>query len=485
MRPLQRAARKGLTFGGSGGFSRPPFWANEMFEDRMVLGTSWRPDREEIESSFEGYVRGAYKSNGIVFACIQARARAFSEARFQFQQMTGGRPGNLFGTPELALLEEPWPNGTTGELLVRMEQDASLAGNFFATVSEAGGTRRIRRLRPDFVTIVTGSPNDDPFSIDAKVIGYIYEPRRGEKKPVLLTPEQVVHWSPIPDPEAQWRGMSWLTPVLREIEGDTAATRHKLKYFENGATASFVVTYDSAISEPAFRAFVSAFNEAHQGADNAYKTIHLGGGADVKTVGADLKQLDFKVTQGAGETRIAAAAGAHPVIVGLSEGMAGSSLNQGNFEAAKRLFADITIRPNWRSASAALAKFAPPPSGARLWYDDRDIPFLKEDQQDAAQILAANAAAMRQLLDAGFAADDVVRAVTSGDLSTLAGKHTGLFSVQLRPAGAEDAPPLDPAVVNAAGQLIRSGFVPADVLASLGLPAIPHTGLEPVALREE
>src|SRR5205823_2138143 len=32
----------------------------------------------------------------------------------------------------------------------------------------------------------------------------------------------------------RWRGMSWLTPVLREIQADTATTRHKQKFFENG-----------------------------------------------------------------------------------------------------------------------------------------------------------------------------------------------------------------------------------------------------------
>jgi phage portal protein BeeE len=440
VRPLQRAARKGLRFGtGSGTFIQPSHWAADLIGDTSTIGapSPWgTPNREEVENSFEGYVTGAYKRNGIVFACVQARARAFSEARFQYQSFESGRPGRLFGAPSLALLENPWPNGTTGELLTRMEQDVSLAGNFFATT--AGDGTRIRRLRPDWVTIITGSPSDDPFHVEAEVLGYIYDPQNGSR-PVLLTTDKVVHWSPIPDPDAQWRGMSWLTPVLREIEGDTAATKHKLKFFENAAVAPFVITYDAGISNAAFQAFVQHFKDTHQGTDNAYKTLHLGGGADPKTLGADFKQLDFKVTQGAGETRIAAAAGAHPVIVGLSEGMSGSSLNQGNFNAAKRLFADITIRPNWRSASAALSKFTAPPSGSRLWYDDRDIPFLKEDQQDAAQILSTQATAIRQLLDAGFAPDEAVKAVTSGDLASLAGKHSGLYSVQLQPAGSRPA----------------------------------------------
>ena len=440
MRPLQRIARKGLTFGGTGSFVQPPFWANEMFEDRgFSLASPWRPDREPIATSFEGYVQSAYKANGIVFACVQTRSRVFSQARFQYQRMNSGRPGDLFGTADLALLEKPWENGTTSELLTRMEQDGSLAGNFYATTVDDGS--RIRRLRPDFVTIITGSPSDDPFDLEAKVIGYLYAPKVNgatRSKPVLLTPDRMVHWSPIPDPEAQWRGMSWLTPVIREIEGDSAATKHKLKFFQNGAVSNMVVTYDPTLDEDTFKAFVKVFNDAHQGTDNAYKTIHLGGGADAKTVGGDLKQLDFKVTQGAGETRIAAAAGAHPVIVALSEGMQGSSLNSGNFAAAKRLFADTTITDLWISASSALSKFAKTPAGSRLWFDARDIPFLKEDQKDAAEILSANASTIAALVAAGFKPDDVVSAVVAGDLKSLVSKHSGLYSVQLQTPGSGD-----------------------------------------------
>jgi hypothetical protein len=73
------------------------------------------------------------------------------------------------------------------------------------------------------------------------------------------------------------------------------------------------------------------------------------------------------------------------------------------------------------------------PAGSELWYDDCDIAFLKEDQQDAANIQQTKAVTIKQLIDAGFESDSVVSAVTAGDLSLL--QHTGLFSVQLQPAG--------------------------------------------------
>jgi hypothetical protein len=76
---------------------------------------------------------------------------------------------------------------------------------------------------------------------------------------------------------------------------------------------------------------------------------------------------------------------------------------------------------------------APPSGSARLWYDDRDIPFLREDVKDQAEILSMNAQTLRALLDAGFDPDAAVRAVEANDLVLLAGEHSGLFSVQLQP----------------------------------------------------
>lgn len=426
MRPLDRIARgrkRSLSFGGTGGFDVGPFWAAEARAE------------ESIEANFDSYVGRAYKANGVVFACVLARGMVFSEARFQYQRLSGGRPGDLFGDQSLGLLERPWPGGTTGELLWRMEQDASLAGNCFLTVVEDRYGRRVRRMRPDFVTIVTGSMDDDPLALDARVVGYLYKPP-GQQKPTLLTPDRVAHYSPIPDPDAQWRGMSWLQPVVTEVLADGAATKHKLKFFENGTVGSVAISYDAGVSQESVARFAEMWRQAHSGTNNAYKTFHLGGGADAKTLGADLRQLDFKVTQGAGETRIAAAAGVGAVIAQLSEGLQGSALNAGNYAAAKRRFADGTVRPLWRSASAALEAIVPPPPAARLWYDARDVSFLQEDQKDEAAIQSQQASTINSLVSAGFNPDDVIAAVTGGDLRRLTGTHSGLYSVQLQPAGA-------------------------------------------------
>jgi len=215
-------------------------------------------------------------------------------------------------------------------------------------------------------------------------------------------------------------------------------TDHRTAFFANGATPNMVVSLDPAISKQAFDDWIKAFEDKYTGLRNAYKTLYMGAGAKVQVVGTDLKQIDFKVVQGGGESRIAAAAGVPPVIVGLSEGLEAATYS--NYASARRRFADGTMRPLWRNIAGSLARIINVPSSAELWFDDRDIQFLAEDQKDKAQIQSVNAQAIRTLVDAGFEADTVVDAITAGDLSRLT--HSGLYSVQLQPPMPEGpAPP--------------------------------------------
>lgn len=416
---------------------------------------------ERPEATFMGYVGGAYKSNGVVFACMGARASVFSEARFQFRRLRNGRPGDLFGNESLAPLEEPWPNGTTGDLLSRAINDADLAGNFYAYRSRD----RIYRMRPDWVTIVLGSqldPDDPALAIDAEVIGYIYSPYGYQSggKAMALRPEQVAHFAPKPDPEARFRGMSWLTPVIREVMGDQAATSHALQYFEKGATQNYAVVLDPQIQGDAFKEFVDLFEESHPDFVNAYRTIYLGGGANIVQVGSDMRQADFKQTRGSGETRICMAAGVPPIIIGASEGLASATYS--NYAQARRAFADITMRPLWRQIAGALSTIIDVPSDAELWYDDRDISFLQDDAKDAAAILESDARSARTLTDGGYDPDSVIEAVTSRDMRRLT--HSGMLPVQVQPPGSGQQP------ANGNGNENGGGVVPARSIEWIEIP---------------
>lgn len=395
---------------------------------------------ETVEGTFAGYVQNAYKHNGIIFACMLSRLMVFSEARFLWlQRARNAQPERRWTDASLENLEHPWPGGVTSDLLMRMILDADLAGNFYAVRIDD----EIVRLRPDFVNILLAPRYYGGGQVGFKRVGYTYQEQVGigaeKPNPVAFLPDEVVHFAPSPDPLANYRGMSWLTPIIRELQTDSAATSHKQKFFEHAATPNLVVKLDPTMTPDLAEAFKEKLDERHMSAENAYKTLYVGGAADVQVVGATMQQMDFRSVQGAGETRIAAAAGVPPIIVGLSEGLAAGTYN--NYGQARRRFADGTIRPLWRNAAASLEMLFPPPNqAAELWYDEASVPFLREDTKDAAGITQTQSSAVQTLVNAGYEPDAVVAAVLADDLTGLAGHHTGLYSVQLQPPGTETPP---------------------------------------------
>lgn len=402
-------------------------------------------NKETVPNDFESYTLQAYKGDSIVFSAMWARALLFSEMRFTYQHLDDGRPGDFFHDPGLRLLEEPWPNGTTGEFNIRALQDADLAGNFYVVKEVDPKTRveRVRRLRPDWVDIVLTAPPDKARKSD--VAGYIYKPGNSpnpddwETFPIDGSKGAIAHWSPIPDPEAQYRGMSPLTPILTEILVDKGATNHKKKFFEQGATPQLAVSFKDpeslGMTPEQFQDFIREMRlNTEGGVTNAYSTMYLAGGADVTVIGSHLQQLDFRNMQGHVETRLVAALRIHPVLVGLAEAIHGAPLAIGNYQAAKDMFGEMWLRPMWRSLCDSLRGLVPQFENARLWYDDRDVTFLRQDREAQAELINQNAQTMNTLIMAGYTPESAALYITTdGDARVL--EHSGLVSVQMYTPG--------------------------------------------------
>jgi hypothetical protein len=425
-------------------------------------------DREEIGADYAGLAFGAFRTNATVFAVEMKRLSLFSQVRFAWKRR---RNNELWTDSNLRLLEHPETGETTSDLLYRILLYADFGGDV-CIVRRPG---RLRVLRPDWTVVVLGSRDrsiEEPRDIDLEMIGIIYCEGgiHSGREPESFLREEFAHFAPIRDPLARYRGMPWLLPVIRTIQADTAATTHKLKFFENGATANQIVTLDPTVTLENARKWIELFEQEHKGALNAYKTIYLGGGAKHEVVGANFQQMDFKVVQGAGQTLIAAAGGIHPTIAGLSEGLQGSSLNAGNFREAAQLVGDTFLRPQWENLVGSLEVIIPPPDdGSVLWYDESRVSFLKDDVKDAAEVLAKRASSIRVLTDGGYTPETVVQGVTSGDLGGL--KHAGYLPVQVQPIQADAAADSDPTKKKAADDDDSKAALPAPVPASAKLPA--------------
>ena len=324
--------------------------------------------KEGVPAGIVRHARDAYESNGVVFACIAARMALFSEARFQFQSTVDR---HLFGTTDLAMLEYPWPNATAGELLARLEQDVSVAGNsYIRKVNPADGSDPLLvQMRPDCVTIISEERFDDAGRVYKVPVGYAEDLAPmgvTDRPPQVYSAAEVAHYSPVPDPSACWRGMSWLTPVLREVGADQALTAYKTTHVLRGAMPGMVLKYSQRLSQPVVDRLKKRFDALYSGPENAGRTLILDEGADVTVAGSTLEQLQYVAVQAAGETRILAAAQVPAEVIGVE----GARSASGNYDLAIRRFADLWARPSWRIACASLQHLLPdvtPPT--RLWFD--------------------------------------------------------------------------------------------------------------------
>jgi phage portal protein BeeE len=363
-----------------------------------------------------------YLGNGPIGALINVRMAAFTEARFVFERKASGDV--VDDHPRLRILERPWPNGTTADLLAFMELDVSLAGNSYVWRT----SDELQRLRPDLVDILWGYRRDGTVALE----GYVWW-KDGRHRPTAigLGVDEVAHYKLTPHPFAQFAGSSWIQSVAREVDADARMNIHKDRYYHNAATPNLAIVTESQLSSDQKVALRDMLERRFTGVENAYKTIVLEGGADIKTLAHTMEQQTFTAVQAAGETRLAAAAGVPPVVVGFVQGI--QSATYSNYSQAMRRFADLTVRPMWRQAVGALASIVAAPNGSKLWYDTRDVGFLQQDGLDAAQIKSADASTLETLIRSGFEPVSAIEAIQTGRWEQLT--HTGLVSVQLQPPG--------------------------------------------------
>lgn len=454
-------------------------------EDRtglVEIFPSWGSSTERAWGS----MRQAYLVNATVHAAINARQRVFSEVQFVLRNRASGNL--VHNHPSIRVLERPWPGGTSAELLKRMELDASLSGNAY-----------VYRAASDLLQIL------DPAKVEVvsdgrEKSGYLYWPdgfQSGTPRPLTL--EEVAHWAPIPHPDRQFLGASWVEVVAAELRTDVKMIRHQEKFFDNAATPNLYVKVEGSMRPETRDRLRQELERRYMGVENAWKTLVMDGGATLQAVGSTFEQMDYVNTLTSTEARIASAAGVPPIIIALKAGLDAATYS--NYGMAMRAFADHLIRPNWTSAVAALSQIIVEPQGSHLWYDDRMVSALRQDKDAEAQILATKASAIRTLIDGGFQPDAVIAAIEANEVDRLIGHHTNLLPVQLQAPGSGEGEPDESAesepddgavsreklnvkdAVNAAGILIRSGFAPAAALQAVGLDPIEHLGLLPVTLQ--
>ena len=191
--------------------------------------------------------------NPIILRCIILRSAIFSEVTFAFQNKRfASQPGKLFGNQSLALLEEPWPTGSTKDLLGRMEVDNCMYGNSYWYQS---APNMLTWLDPTRMRILT-APVPGPSGVNAgvKLVAYELVDARQHAVETFL-PDEIVHYKGAPDPDNPFRGLSWLSALLQDVTTDQDISNFKSGFLRNSATPNLVISLPEEMSQDAIANF--------------------------------------------------------------------------------------------------------------------------------------------------------------------------------------------------------------------------------------
>ena len=229
--------------------------------------------KEGIPAGVVRSAREAYSANGIVFACIVARIALLSQGRFLLESTADE---HTFTDQRLSILEYPWPGATTAELFARMEHDVCTAGNsFIRKVAPSDGSDPLLvQMRPDCVTIVSEERLDDAGRIYKVPVGYAEDlvPQGiSDREPQVYGTDEVAHFSPVPLGAGSFRGETWLTSVLREVNADIALTQYKTVHVARGAMPGMIVKYSQKLSQTVVDRLKKRFDALYSGPENSGK----------------------------------------------------------------------------------------------------------------------------------------------------------------------------------------------------------------------
>lgn len=262
------------------------------------------------------------------------------------------------------------------------------------------------------------------------------------------------------------KGVSPLDELKQTFGSAAALDEFAGRFFSNGSVTSGVIELPQVATKEQARSVRDTFEDSHRGTGKAHRTAVLGGGGKWIKTGVDPEQAQMLETR---RFMVEEIARVFRVPLHMLQVAAPGVQSYASNEENAIQFASYTLRPIVAKVEAAYSKLLPGDAFLRLNMDA----LLRGDLQSR---FAAYATAMQS----GFMTINMINrledwpAVDGGDVY-----RVPLSNVNL---SAADLVETDKKILMAQ-RLVVAGFDPVEVMSSLGLPAIKHTGLPSVQLQ--
>lgn len=235
---------------------------------------------------------------------------------------------------------------TFNQLIEITQTYLDLTGEAVWAILRSGQTpEQIWPLRPDWVKV---KPSADKY-----IESYLYSPggiyTLGQE--VAFEPQDIIFMKYL-NPVNPYRGKGAVQAASLAIDIDTYSSEWNRNFFYNSAIPYLFFTSPSKLSQEEIDRFMNLWQSRFSGRVNAHKIAFLGGGLDIKEVGAKPKEMDFLRSKQYNRDEILATFHVSKANLGIVE-----DVNRANQEASDARFLKKVIKPRMTSLVSYLNEF--------------------------------------------------------------------------------------------------------------------------------
>lgn len=332
-------------------------------------------------------------------------------------------------------------------------------GDWFAEkeLNGLGIPVRLWPLRPDRMQV----------ELDRDTGKRVYKYRLPDGKGVVIPANRIFH---VPG----WgfdglRGYSRVTLMRRALESSIIATEYGLRTLANDARPGVTIHHPNQISRDAKRLIAESWDEQHRGLTNAQRTAVLDEGMTIEHTGFSPEDAQFLESKQWSLVEVAQGLRLAPHKLSDFTRATFSNIEESNIDHVVG-----TLGPPVKRIEQQISKDI---IGDPRYFSEHLMEGLlrgKFKERVEGEV---------QLRLNGLATADELRELENRNPLTDEEQRGLLVPLNSIPASAFDPNGMTfQQRIEAAGILVRAGFDPAAALASLGLPAVAHTGLVPVTV---
>jgi HK97 family phage portal protein len=366
-------------------WSYPPGWALAASSGPLIHGPGAYPWGQRESTALAG-------SNSVVYACLAAIGKAYTEAPLKHFKGFGDRKREIEGSPVLDLLRLP---NVPSEAMRRPAINWRTMEKYRQVCLHVHGNAYIRKLRNPAGEVVqlwpvnplTVTPMTDKDS--SSFIDFYrrrISPNRYEDIPVA----DMIHDRLALDDADHRLGLSPLRAAIREVSTDAIATRFAERLLGNDARPGTVVSVDKEAQLPpgGVNELRDQFVERYSG-EGVGQVAFVKGATAIDRLTFSPDELDLAAIHRIPETRICAVLGVPPGLVGVWAGLERNTYS--NAVEMREAFYEGTIVPLYIDGQTALTEQLLRDFGARddeyLEYDVGELrAFATDENADAVRI---------------------------------------------------------------------------------------------------